>query len=357
LNAWGTEAIVITPTTAMKVRRFLQAVPTLALAAGLALAQSGCESEPPIRCIMQGSQTNDAIGQFTPVGTPRVVAGAPANACDFQRLGQGLPGLFLPPRQKGPNPMLLLHGFEAFSPSPTDPNQSNVPTALALKAEWIGDRIQDAQVNAATDMSLPAAMRAGFANYPYVNGGEPPPPPADPTNVNRPYAFGKFDSVYPDSSGICRATLTASEMDYPEVPTHAVIVGIPGDGSYASAPGTLGDMPATHVRYEWKNFRAVVTTESLGVEAFADVRITRDGCQADYQVSILSPRVPCTATDSMGNPLAPPMADRSLCNGSATPKNPLGSGITPSISPSVSCEQVGDPMSPDFECMPTKTAP
>jgi hypothetical protein len=348
---------VTTRTTAMNARRFLLiTLPTVG-AIGLALAQSACESEPPIRCTMQTSIANDAIGRFTPVGMPTLVAGAPANACDFQRFGQGLPGLFLSPKQKGPNPMLLLHGFESFSPSPTDSNQSNIPTALALKAEWIGDRIQDAQVNAATDMRLSAAVRADLANYPYVKGGLPEPalPPADPTNVNRPYAFGKFDSVYPDSSGICKATLTASEMDYPEVPTHAVIVSIPGDGSYASAPGTLGDMPATHVRYEWTNFRAIVSTQSLGVEAFANVRITRDGCQADYQVSILSPRVPCTATDSMGNPLVPPMADQSLCSGSATPKNPLGSGINPNIP--VNCEQVGDPTSPDFECMPTKMAP
>ena len=349
---------MITRTTAMNARRFLLTAPTVG-AIGLALAQSACESEPPIRSTMQTIVANDAIGRFTPMGPPRVVAGAPANACDFQRFGQGLPLLFLPsPKQQGPNSMLLLHGFESFSPSPTDPNQSNIPTALALKAEWIGDRIQDAQVNAATDMSLSAAVRADMANYPYVKGAlaEPALLPADPTKLNRPYAFGTFDSVYPDSKGICTATLTASEMDYPEVPTHAVIVSIPGDGSYANAPGTLGDMPATHVRYEWTNFRAVVTTQSLGVEAFADVRITRDGCQADYHVSLLSPRVSCTATDSAGNPLNPPMADPLLCKGSATPKNPLGSGINPSIQ--TNCEQVGDPkFSSDFECLPTKTAP
>jgi hypothetical protein len=305
---------------------------------------------------MQTSLANDAIGRFTLMGMPRVVAGAPSNACTFQQFGQGLPLLFLPSmKQKGPNSMLLLHGFESFSPSPTDPNQSNIPNALALKAEWIGDRIQDAQVNAATDTALPAAMRAALANYPYVNGGEPPLPPADPTNVDRPYAFGKFDSVYPDSNGICTAKLTPSEMDYPEVPTHAVIVSIPGDGSYASPP-TLGDQVATHVRYEWKNFRAIVTTQSLGVEAFANVTITRDGCQADYQVSLLSPRVACTALDNMGNPVVPPVADQSLCNGGTTTKNPFGSGIHPGIP--VSCEQVGDPANaPDFECLPTKTAP
>src|SRR5260370_16905557 len=181
------------------------------------------------------------------------------------------------------------------------------------------------------------------------------PPPAEPNNVKRPYAFGKFDSVYPDSSGICRATLTASELNYPEVPTHAVIVGIPGDGSYASAPGTLGDMPATHVRYEWTNFRALVTTQSLGVEAFVNVRITRDGCQADYQVSILSPRVPCTAVDDMGNALVPPTADPTLCSPTATLKNPLASGIHPAIP--LTYQHVDPPPPPSFYYLPTIMPP
>lgn len=343
--------------TAMKHRRplRLQAV-LLAAAIGLALSQHSCGGQPAIRCQMETSLNNDSIGLFTLIGTPTVVAGAPANACAFQQLGGGLPDLTLAGKNPiGPNPMQLLLGFESFFPDPLDPNEASEPTGLALKAEWIGDLMQDAQLNAALDPSVPAAQRAGLANYPYVNGGEPPLPPAEPTNVDRPYAYGAFDTVYPDSQGICTATLTPSDMEYPDVPAHTVIVSVPGDGSYVSAPGTQVDTPATHVRYEWTNFRAIVTDLSLGVEAFANVTITRDGCKADYQVSMLSPRVQCTALDDMGNPLVPAQADPSLCDPNASQTNPFGSGIHPGIP--VSCEQVGSASSPDYECMPTKMAP
>jgi hypothetical protein len=351
---------VIASTSAMDRRHLLRAA-EIVVVGGLALSQGACASEPGIRCQMQTDVDSDAIAAFTPVGMPTVVAGAPANACDFQELGEGLP-LFkvsTGPHAMGPNPMLLLFGFETFFPSPTDPNQTQEPNTLALKPEWIGDRIQDAQVNAAVDPTLPAAERMALANYPYVNGGAPPLLPADPSSTNRPYAYGSFDSVYPDANGICTATLTASDMDYPDIPAHSVIVSIPDDGSYVSGaptcPGTQPDTPDTHVRYEWSNFRAIVTDQSLGLEAFADVSITRDGCQANYHVSMLSPRVECTALDNMGNPVVPAQPDPTLCNPNASQKNPFGSGIHPGIQ--VECDQVGDPASPDYECMPTKTAP
>src|SRR5262249_21741857 len=109
-------------------------------------------------------------------------------------------------------------------------------------------------------------------------------------------------------------------------------------------------------RYEWSNFRVIVTTASLGVEAFAHLIITRDGCQAEYDVSMLAPRVNCTVVDSMGNAVMPAMGDQSLCNGTAGPSNPYGSGINPNVP--VHCEETGsDTQNPDFECLPTKTAP
>jgi hypothetical protein len=357
------ETIVITRTTAKNGRRFLQAVLLLG-AIGLALAQNTCGGQPRIRCTMQSSMSSDAIGNFVPMGMPRVVPGAPMNACAVQITRQGLP-MYPPPAppMTTPDPRLLLLGFEPFAPSPTDPNQSNIPSSISLKAEWIGDRIQDAQVNASVDaVYIPdAAERAALANYPYGTSTPPPNPPADPTNPNRPYSFGTFDHVYPDANDICTATLATSEMDYPRIGAHQVLVSIPSDGSYVSTmpdgtPGGQSDVPKTHVRFEWSNFRAIVSTQSLGLEAFANVTITRDGCQADYQVSILSPRVPCTMLDAMGNAILPGTADPSLCNPNAAPKNPFGSGIHPGIP--VSCQQVGfDPMSPDFECMPTKMTP
>jgi hypothetical protein len=290
---------------------------------------------------------------MTPIGPPRPAPGAAANACDLVVGAQGLPTYAPPgPMSPGPDPKLLLFGFEVFFPSPSDPNEATTPNALSIKAEWIGDRIQDAQVNAAVDSTL-AAQAAALANYPYPNGDAPPPPPADAGDFRRPYAFGRFDSVYPDGNDICTATLAPSEMDYPAIPAHAVNVAIPGDGSYASAPSQAA-VPLTHVRYEWTNFRAIVSAESLGLQAFATLSVTRDGCQADYQVSILTPRVPCAKLDGALNPVSPPAGDDSLCSPSAAPTNPFGSGIHPGIG--VACQNVGNDANPDFECMPTRTS-
>jgi hypothetical protein len=339
----------------MHARRLLNAIALIG-AVGLALAQNTCASQPAVRCTLLTSQSNDAIGLLTPMGPPREIAGAPPGTCNAVIAAQGLP-TYAPPgaMSSGPDPKLLLFGFEVFFPSPSDPNEATTPNSLSIKAEWIGDRIQDAQVNAAVDPAIPGAQAAALANYPYPNGDAPPPPPQDAGDVRRPYAFGRFDSVFPNADNLCTATLAASEMDYPEIPAHAVNVPIPADGSYASAPGMQADVPLTHVRYEWTSFRAIVSPESLGLQAFATLSVTRDGCQADYQASILSPRVPCTKLDDMGNPVSPPVADASLCSPNAVGSNPFGSGIHPGIA--VSCENVGNDANPDFECMPTQTAP
>jgi hypothetical protein len=331
----------------------------------LAVAQNGCDSQPPIRCMMQTSLVNDAVARFTPVGMPTPVPGAPAMACDNAIQGQELPTY--PPvtaaNQSGPDPLQLRLGFETFSPSPLDSNLPSEPNTLAIKAEWIGDRIQDAQANAAFSPNLSDSARAAMAIYPYTSMNPAPPlPPDQPENTNRPYAFGKFDSTYPNADGVCTATLTPSEMDYPEVPLHQVFVAIPGDGSYVSpnadnTPGVQSSVSSTHVRYEWTNFRAVVSTQSLGVEAFAHVKITRDGCAAEYDVSMLSPRVTCTVVDPVtGNPVTPAMGDQTLCTATASASNPYGSGLTPGIP--VSCEETGsDTQNPDFECLPTRKSP
>jgi hypothetical protein len=356
-----------------KLLGIAMATGSLCLALVLALALGACDDQPPIRCLVQTSLGFDAIGRFTPAGQPSAIPGAPADACVKQISAGNLPAYAPSPggtnTAPGPDPRLDLLGLETYYPGPVDPNLPTTPSALSLKAEWIGDRIQDAQVNAANDMTLPDGLRAALAQYPYAETtppytiGQPPAlPPADPTNPNRPYAFGRFDAVYPDANGVCSATLAPSEMDYPGVPAHSVFVAIPPDGSYAQlnsdgTPGAQPEVPASHVRYEWSGFRVIVSPEAgIGVQAFADLSITRDGCRADYRVSILSPRVSCTALDESGNPILPGRADPALCSPNAASKSPYGSGLYPGIP--VSCEQIGfDPMAPDFECLPTRTAP
>jgi hypothetical protein len=40
-------------------------------------------------------------------------------------------------------------GMQAFVPNPTDPNAPNLPTSLAIKPAWLGERISDARDRAA----------------------------------------------------------------------------------------------------------------------------------------------------------------------------------------------------------------
>jgi hypothetical protein len=101
-----------------------------------------------------------------------------------------------------------------------------------------------------------------------------------------------------------------------------------------------------HVKYAWTNFRAVVSADSIGTQAFADLTITRDGCSANYKVAILYPLVGC---ESDGK------ADDALCDPNPTETNPYGSGIGVGIA--TKCEDVGTGDSPNFVCVPTNMAP
>jgi hypothetical protein len=234
-------------------------------------------------------------------------------------------------------------------------------------------------------VGLPA--NAGFSTYPYLANNAPPAPPADPTNTDRPYAWGFFDSLYPDSNGVCTAHLNASVIDLPDIPAHTIntysnptqsgLYPNPPDAA-PPLPGTaLGmqqpDQPATHVEYTWTNVRVAQQSASVGNELWADLTLTRDGCTAQYHVALLSPQTPCAGTDNAGNPIA----DVSQCSPTSVPDVPnptqaqlYGSGLPVGVP--VDCMDInalppgfdagaegggGSGASPDFECVPTKTAP
>jgi hypothetical protein len=252
------------------------------------------------------------------------------------------------------------------------PDQSNaaitnsVHRSMAIEPLWIINRIQDAELNQGGDGGLPPD--AGFSNYPYTTmSSSPKPPPDDSTRTDRPYAWGFFDSLYPNSSGVCTATLNASDLVYPEIPAHMITM-------YPMQPGPgmmQPDQPQTQVRYEWKNVQVVLAGASVGQQMFADLTVTRDGCRAQYQVALLSPQTTCAGTtlDMNGNPLP----DRSQCSPTAVPDVPnptvaqlYGSGLPVGVS--VDCKDMnavpgpadagtGAGAGPDWECVPTKTSP
>ncbi len=53
----------------------------------------------------------------------------------------------LPASDPSPFPI----GVESYVPTPSDPNAANEVGSIALQPEWLGARVEDAQLNAATD--------------------------------------------------------------------------------------------------------------------------------------------------------------------------------------------------------------
>jgi hypothetical protein len=284
----------------------------------VALGACACGSPPPIRCTVS---TGEAIARYSPTTQPTGPNCAKVS----------LP----PPGTPGGEPV----GVEVYVPDPNISNADATPTSFAIMSEYIGARIQDAQQNA----NLP--------DYPYTSANPAPPnPPDDPDNVRRPFAWGQFDSVYPDSTGACTVSnskMRASNLVYPAVPMHKTANTI---GAYYQAGLVAGTQDQTAIAYEWSNVRVIVTTEWVGTQMYADLKVTQDDCSQDYAVSILVPRVQCgSAADSN-------VPDNSLCGANPTAlDNPLqsqlyGSGIGVGIP--VACGNVGPIGAKDYECLP-----
>jgi hypothetical protein len=266
-------------------------------------------------------------------------------------------------------------GIEAYTPNPEDPNYANELYSMALKAEWLGIVIQDAQnppnldnctvcqpvdagVDDASDNKVycPACpIGAGITSYPYASAAATPaPPPTGTPSTNFPYAWGQFDSVYPDPNGICHIADMSSDMTYPEVPAHNSTFGC---STAPCTPYPVPDQPATHVQYNWTNLRSYVSAAEQGVQVYGNLSITQSTgtmapCTITYSVSILTPRVTCGSTtdvDSNGNSLS---GEQAQCDPNPDgPNNLYGSGINEFVSP-VCTNVSNDPSNLDFECLP-----
>jgi hypothetical protein len=341
------EARVMRGTTPVNAKRSVNAKRIVQVAASLILlglgfaAPAGC-SQPPVRCT---AELGEGIARFT-VDRAKLKAIPPACQTDPTKAPfDSLPCVASTPDNiksgicvSNPDPSsasgggvysqgsMFAIGVESYVPNPMDPNAPSEPTAMAIKAEWTGERIQG-YLNNFTDLP----------NYPYT--GTPPAPPPTGTGTNYPYAFGKFDSVYPDSSGMCAVSSIAnSSMTYPEVPSYSDANGKP-----------TPDLPSTKVTYAWSNVRVYVAASSLGVQTYANLTITQDACSIPYIVSILVPRVGCASAADSTQP------DPKLCDPNPDgPHNPSGSGISEDVTPS--CENIGTMDYPDFECLPPTAA-
>jgi hypothetical protein len=297
--------------------RVSSTVAALALAATLG---AGCSEQPKNRCKVAPGL---AIAKYT-------MKAAPSGTCT----NVALPGL-------GESV-----GIQPYVPNPTGANAADEVTTFSIKPQWLGERIAEARDNAANDPAL-AAMKDALINYPYGSAAAAPPP-TDLATTKRPYAYGKFASVFPDDNGICTAAgVNASDLVYPAIPAHSV-----ADADSMKPPTLVAALPETSVKYEWTNLRTIQIPASPGTQTFGDLTVTRDGCSVNYGVAILVPRVGCAKMDAGGKAVA----DETACDPAPNSTNLFGSGISPGVP--TKCEDVaGDPAAPDFVCVPTKTAP
>jgi hypothetical protein len=292
----------------------------------LSLAAGGCDQQPKNLCKVAPGL---GVAKYTRKA-------APAGSCT---------GVLMPLRGESV-------GMQAFVPNPTDPDAPNLPTSLAIKPVWLGERIAEARDRAAADPALKNQAEA-LLNYPY--GTQAAPPASDLQTTRRPYAFGRFETVVPDDSGICKATaMNASDLVYPAIPGHRY-----PDPEDETKMISVPEQPETSVKYAWSNLRVIQLPQSPGTQTFADLTITRDGCSADYTVAVLVPRVDCGKTEG-GKTVANPQA----CDPNPNATNLFGSGISQGVP--TACEDISqdpaspnqpDPASPTFVCVPTRTAP
>jgi hypothetical protein len=333
-----TEAIVTTRNNAVNSRRFLHAAWLIGTMA-LALGSTRCADQPKVRCT---ATSGEGVTRYK-------VASGPSGKCSSVNIPIKDPAANPPPNDAIGEAV----GIQSYVPSPADPDATNKVNSLALKAEWIGTRIQDAQQNAATDDALKPKW-AELLNYPYGTAQEPAPPPGPDGNspgTNYPYSFGKFDAVYPDANNLCHVpSMSASELDYPDIPKHQ-IPNPDFDDTQPEDPDNNPKMipedeqPATHVKYEWSNISVRVSADSIGTLTRGNVAITQDECSVSYEFALLTPKVGC-GKDQGGTQVADPTA----CSPVATDENPYGSGIGEDIS--TTCENIGTKDAPDFECLP-----
>ena len=150
------------------------------------------------------------------------------------------------------------------------------------------------------------------------------PESPDPDATHKMYSLGSFTSTEPDGNDFCMVpTLSAA---------HQVVEEVAGEGGGSPAPLQT----ATDVTYEWSNAKLYVTTAAPGTQMTADLKVTQDGCTAQYKVVALYPGVSCASEDADGNPTIDPK----LCEPEADPEKgyAFGSGINPDFP--VECDPV-----------------
>ena len=208
-----------------------------------AFVNTHCADEPAIKCAI----TSGAGGAARYKLTAMAKTGTCAGEFPFKDLGENL-------------------AIENYPPVNTDANRGQEVAHIALRSDYVGNRMQAAGMLDYDPEADPAARAADLASM----------------------SQGKFTSVYPDSNNLCHIET------FDNVGTVDLPAGMDAAGNA---------LPATHIEYKWSNWRTIVKPSSIGGQTFATLTYTQDGCTAVYDVALLTPEVDCMTDDdcSSGN--------------------------------------------------------
>jgi len=248
------------------------------------LSVAGCAAEPPIKCTLSGG---GAIAVYRPPTNKVEAKPGDCNADTLLGVGEPL-------------------GFETYQPRVDDPNAYNTPNSISIETNSLGELV--------------------------IGAGGLDPAVADPNMDHPPYALGAFDPPFAVNDICSVSNLSTADIT---LPPHDSFPN-PDSNDDTPLPPIAATTTETHVKYEWKNFKVVVSADSYGTQSFADLTYTHNGCKSDYSVSILWPLAGCE-TDTDCDPLPDPA------------RGYFGSGI--GVGVPTSCSKVLG------VCVPTKTAP
>lgn len=147
-----------------------------------------------------------------------------------------------------------------------------------------------------TDTSVYANLDPEDYGSGYGPDGGPVPIPGYAYDYHAANSLGKFASGEPDASDFCTAKdMAPSVIAIPELPAYT----IPDDPETVDVDETemIPATPATTLRHEWTKARWLVSPDAQGTQFDGTVKVTIDGCTAEYDVLAVSPAVPCTVDD------------------------------------------------------------
>lgn len=166
-------------------------------------------------------------------------------------------------------------------------------------AKYEGDRVEFARYRAPDEAKATFALntrRMGLVTRALNDNDEyfrfdPSEPAGSPYQHES--ALATFQDVYPDSNGFCSnaGAIRAADQNLPA----------------ADAGSTV--LPATHIKYDWSNFRMLNTARFVSNVFEADLTVTVDSCTATYKAKGIFPARACN-NDARCDPLPDVAAGR-----------------------------------------------